>query len=569
MSDKIINTFQQRRELQNRIASLSNSQTEAEMLKVVRGIAHEFPVDIVHKVMLKALDTSNSQLRGGLAHLATMLPPEETIPLLRSTVADRSHSTQLRLNAVTVLERFLGEEVSPALLGDLENTDEIAFQSLCEAIEEGHRERHIFLEYVIQMREEDEEVAYIVMDQLSRLPARDQLDLLRLMAQDEREPVAFAALKRLEELDPKEAGDRLAAVIYSLQFTLPPELAGHAERAARKLRFNGYKYNAPDSQKWRALISPAEATGNQTIWFFQSDELAQEANTDQQSSPNGSNSGDSNSDDSGSDSDSDNRETPFLSIVVNLDTGILQTYGTDRMVLEDLPHMHEIGELMTVSLDGGDSIVFLEAPFDYARWLVFTALAPHWSGDAWQPLFGEYSLYNDMLWQFPAPELSHTLKGYFANASAQSGHEQSSQGEPTEEQTTKSADGNSLTDPEDEIQKLDEMAAELLQHPAMGGWILHSYLFWNAIQAGFKAGDDNSIDDLTQTVIQEVMKWPEQDIFIQGLHNGLKCQSAWLKIAGMDKAAEQAHQLAQSLATQTANHNPFLYRYLRQAIAAR
>ncbi len=547
MSDKIINTFQQRRELQNRIAALSEAQSEAEMLKSVRGIAQDFPVDMVHKVMIKSLDTSNSQLRGGLAHLATMLPPEETIAVLRGAVADRNHSTQTRLNSVTVLERFLGEEVSPALLGDLDNTDEIAFQSLCEAIEEGHRERHIFLEYVIQMREEDEEVAFIVMDQLRRLPGTDQLDLLRLMAQDERQAVAAAALKRLEAIDPKETGERLAAIIHTLQFTLPPELASQAERAVRKLRFNGHGYTVPESDSWRALISPAEATGNQTVWFFQMDEKGPNATAKNSAS-------------------SDKRETPFMSIVVNLSTGILQTYGTDWMLLEDLPDKHEIGELMTVSLDGGESIVFLEAPFDYARWLVFSSLSPHWANDSWQSLFGEYSLYNDMIWQFSAPELPDSLRGYFAEHAK---HEdlQSEEGENGESQETEAEDAEG--DPAEEIERLDAVAAELLQHPVMGGWILHSYLFWNAIRSGFSSSDSESVDELTQTVINEVMKWPEQEIFVEGLLNGLMCQCAWLKIAGMDKAAEQAHLMAKSLTTKPIDQSPFLYRYLRQAIAAR
>lgn len=522
MSDKIINTFQQRRELQNRLALLEDTQSESEMLQIVRAIAREFPSDLVLKSMLKALDTSNSQLRGGLAHLATMLPQEETIAVLRSAVADRGKSTQTRLNSVTVLERFLGEEVSPALLGDLENTDEIAFQSLCEAVEEGHRERHIFLEYVVQMREEDAEVAYIVMEQLGRLPVTDQLDMLRLIAQDDRDAVAFAALKRLEQLNPDDAGQELAKIIYLLQFTLPPDLSTHAERCARKLRFNGHGYKVPQPVRWRALIAPAEASGNQTIWFFQMPEA-------------------------------DEDDAPFVSIVVNQATGILQTYGSDRMPLEDLPRQHEIGEMMTVPLDGGESIVFLESPFEYGRWLVHKSLEPHWLDEAWQPLFGEYSLYNDMLWQFGPPQLSETLQSYFPAAASQGNSDL--EPEPTAEALS--------------VDEIDDMAIELLQHPAMGGWVLHSYLFWNAIRSGFQVNDEDSADFLTQNVLTEMMQWPEYELFVQGLVTGLQCQAAWFDIAGMEKAAYQAHHLSDAFEDSSTAPNPFLYRYVRQAIEAR
>ena len=530
MSEKIINTFQQRRELQNRIATLADTTTESEMLQIVRAIAHDFPADLVLKSLLKALDTSNSQLRGGLAHLATLLPSDEAIPALRNAVADRSRSTQSRLNAVTVLERFLGEEVSPALLGDLENTDEIAFQSLCEAVEEGHRERHIFLEYVVQMREENAEVALIVMDQLGRLPAKDQLDMLRLIAQDDRESVALSALRRLEQLNPEDAGERLAQILYSLQFTLPPDLARQAERSARKLRFNGYGFKPNSSERWRGLIAPAEASGNQTIWFFET--------------PSG-----------------DESETPFVSIVVNQATGILQTYGSDKMPLEDLPAPHNKGELMTVPLDGGESIVFVEAPFDYARWLVHTSLEPHWLGEAWQPLFGEYSLYNDMLWQFERPSLPTSLARYFEDSNGQL-----EQSENNTETVSPSADDLDSSAPS--VDEIDDMAAELLQHPAMGGWILHSYLFWNAIRSGFSTENVDSIDLLVQNVLTEMMQWPEYELFIQGLVTGLQCQAAWLHLAGMDKAAEQAHHLATAFNRNPKKPNPFLYRYVRQAIEA-
>ena len=158
MTDKIINTFQQRRQLNDAFSNIANTKTQAELLEAVRQITREYPSDLIISTLMKFLDTKNSQMRGGLGHLAALLPPDEIIDALHRTVANRNLSTQLRLNSVSILERFLGETVSPALLGDLQDTDEIAFQSLCEAVEEGRQNRYILLEYVTQMRDEDEAV---------------------------------------------------------------------------------------------------------------------------------------------------------------------------------------------------------------------------------------------------------------------------------------------------------------------------------------------------------------------------------------------------------------------------
>lgn len=511
MSGKIINTFQQRRELQKQIVELQDTKSESEMLQKVRSIAQEYPHEMVLAVLVRSLDTSNSQLRGALAHLATLLPPDESIPLLQNTVADRQNSTQARLNAVTILERFLGEEVSPGLLGDLVNTDEIAFQSLCEAVEEGRNERHILLEYVTQMKEEDVEVAYIVMDQLSRLAETDRLELLRLMAQDDRPPVARSALACLEDLNPNEAGSRLVQIMHTLQFVLPPDMAKRAERASRKYRFNGMGYRPTDSGQWRALIAPSEANGNQTIWFFE-----HRAGT--------------------------KNFSPFLSMVINKTAGILQTYGSDRMPLEDLPGSKEVGELMTLTVDGDASMIFLEAPFDYGRWLVQEASKSHWAGSATQPLFGEYVLYNDLLWQFEAPKLEPSLITYFSDGA--------------------DADAEALVD----MDELDACSVELLHHPSMGGWVLHSHLLWNTIRSGFQVRDSQSIDEFTQLVVKEILLWSEHELFVQGLVTGLQTQAAWLHLAGMERAATLAHRLAGSFSAFEPAQNPFLFRYIRQAI---
>lgn len=511
MDDKIINTFQLRRQLEAAIEELSQSKTERTMLRTVRQIARTYPANMVLTVLLKHLSQANSQLRGGLGHLATLLPPEEITPALRSAAASRQNSVQTRLNAATILERFLGEEVSPALLSDLENSDEIAFQSLCEAVEEAERNRYVLLEYVTQMRDEEEGVTYFVLEQLRRLPAADRVGLLRLIAQDDRPNVAAAALSELEALNPAEAGDTLMLTLYSLHMTLPPEQRSRVGRQIRKLQFSGWSYEPPSSQGWRALLGPAEASGNQTVWLLYTPQTQK-----------------------------GQMECAFISMVVNVRTGILATYGSDEMAAEDLPQPHNVGELFTVSLDDDQTIVFLEAPFDYGRWLVQQALKAHWSNMAWQPLFGEYSLYNDWIWQFGEPEVDAEIQAFFQQ------------------------------DEEEEFEqaRLERAASELTLHPAMHGWFTHCRMLLRAVRTDLYVSLDLDDDEPLEAsaVLREIENWPDMHLLFQGLQSGLQAQAGWFHLAGDEQSATHAALLAATIMNMPGHENPLLLELFERAL---
>ena len=96
MSDKIIHTFQQRRQLEQAIADFAHTQSEAELAAAARRVVHTYPAEAL-TLLLKHLDTQDSQVRGGLGHLAALLPTEETTAALRSFVANRQHSPQARV----------------------------------------------------------------------------------------------------------------------------------------------------------------------------------------------------------------------------------------------------------------------------------------------------------------------------------------------------------------------------------------------------------------------------------------------------------------------------------------
>lgn len=499
MSDKIINSFQQRRQLNEAFANISETKTQAELLESVRQITREFPTDLVISTLMKHLDTKNSQMRGGLGHLSALLPPDEIIAALRSTVANRNLSTHLRLNSVSILERFLGETVSPSLLGDLQDTDEIAFQSLCEAVEEGHHNRYILLEYVTQMRDEDEAVAEIVLGQIQRLPEPDQIEMLRLIAQDDRLVVARMALNQLINLDYEKAGATLLRALHTLQFTLPPALAKQAERALRKHRFVGNLYTPADQTGWRALLSPAEASGNQLIWLLHASKNTPES-------------------------------CIYLSVVINIELGILQVYGNEHVELSAMPSSKAIGGLVTMASDSGEPIAYLEAPFDYARWLIQETLKTHWDGTAVQTLYGEYILYNDLIWQFEAPEIDDNLAHYF---------------QPE-------------TDTQPNLKELEEAADSLLAHPSMISWIQAKQVVLKAIRKHLTLNFDDDIHEIATKILEDLAPWPDYQILITGLQNGLVLQAPWLEIAGSKQTATQTKLTMQSFDLLPPHRNPFL-----------
>ena len=379
MSDKIINSFQQRRQLAQAIDEMANTHTEAELLQSVRVIAQAYPAELLLAAVLKHLDTTSSQIRGGLGHLAALLPPEEVTPALRSAAANRQNTPQARITAALIAERFLGDPVPPALLNDLSQTNEVAFQSLREAVDEGKQNRHILLEYVNQMRQTSQDIAFMILNLLERMPEPDRVELMRLIAQEDREPVAVAALHRLETLANTTAAADALRALHTLRFTVPPAQATALERTLRKLQFSGKRYTPSSNlEGWHALLGPADVGGNQAIWLVRMP-AAREATG------------------------------VLIGLIINGQVGVLHTFGSESMAREQLPKSQRVGQMVMVKTDSGEPAVLLEAPFDFGRWRLQCALANHWQVASAHQLPGEYRLYNDLIWQFEAPRVDDTL----------------------------------------------------------------------------------------------------------------------------------------------------------------
>jgi hypothetical protein len=505
MPDNIIHSFQQRRQLTQDVAALTQTQNEAELMERARLLVREHPADLLASTVIKHLDTTNSQLRGGLGHIASLLPPDEISPLLRSAAANRANPAQMRVTAALILERFLGETISPAILNDLSQTNEVAFQSLREAVEESERNRHVLLEYVTQMHQTNEQIALMVLDLMDRLEPDGRAEFYRLLAQDEWPVVARTALPLLERLAAEN--ERALQALYTLRFMLPPDEAEQVTRTMRKLQFTGHPYTPPEPAGWRALMSPTDVGGSYSIWFVKG---ASEKRAD----------------------------GVMLGMVVNHRLGVIQTFGSDILPDDQLPSPHPIGQLVTVRSDNGQAAVLLEVPFDVARWLVAQTHTAHWANVPLRPLPGEYRLYGDLLWKFAMPEVDPALAVYFS--------EDESPLPPAEE--------------------LDKAAEELLAHPALDGWSFNNRLLLHSLGAVGSSLATLPMPEVAAIMLRELSQRAEYVQLLAALSGALRAQAVWLHIAGNHESAQRAYLLARTMAQLPPTQNPLLLRLLEAGL---
>lgn len=502
MADKIINTFQQRRQLEQAVADLGQTDSEAELAQAARTIVHTFPPELVLTLLVKYLDTPNGQIRGGLGHIAALLPLDEVLPALRNVAANRRLPAQARLTAGTIAQRYLGTELPRALLSDLTDTQEIAFQSLREALEEAKRNRHVLLEYVTQMAEHGEEIAWMVMGLLERVEPAERIDLLRLIAQDSRQRVAHEALQRLERLESEPAALR---ALHTLQFVLPEPHKGQAERALRKARFGGKPYLPPTAAEWRALLSPADPNGGQSIWLF-CQPLALGS------------------------------RGILLGFAWNDLLGLTHFFGAETLDKTLLPPPQAIGELVTVTMDNGRTATMLEVPFDYGRWLLARALAQTSNPQEQAQPLGEYKLYNDWIWQFTAPVVDEWLRALWEEHAPP------------------------ILAPVDEV-TLSLYTAMLFQHPVMSTWQLRN---WSMLPVA--AQNQLPTQEVVAALLTQMAKAPDSQQLTTALTAGLRAQAGWLYIAKQLELAKQAQILARQMTKLPITENPVLAHLLTNAL---
>ncbi len=366
---KIITTLWQRRTVETLMRRLIDARSDAEVNGIIADILSHG--EQVIPTILANLGTTDPHFRGALGLVAKHLPRDQIAPALWGALRDASLSDHARLTAALILERFLEEAVPPEAVANLSNPSQVALQSLREVISESRRSRAILIEYIEAFEEQAPEIQQLVLDTLeSLLPDDEAVELLRMLAQSPSPAISQRAVDMLAQL-------RTPAAARALQMLLPtirPSLQPMVERALRKLQFAGVPVPPlpPAGKDWRALLSPVDGRGNQSIWFIQDT--------------------------------AEGKPQRFFGLHMNDQAGIIEAVGSDRVEDKPFPPPSPLGQLHLIALrPEGPHLYLLEAPYDYGRLLVRQALKLH-EADS-HPTPTAYRLYNDALWGYDAQGL--------------------------------------------------------------------------------------------------------------------------------------------------------------------
>lgn len=534
-SDGIIHSFQQRRQLEEDLAALAATTSQVALTQGTQRLVERYSAAILLSAILRHLGTGSSQLRGGLGQISALLPAEETAAAMRGVAGNRSKTPQERTTAALILDRYLEQPVAAALMADLAGADEVPYQSLLEAIEDAEQNRHVLLEYVTQMQEHPVDTAFMVLRLVDRLHPDKRAELLRLIAQDTRPQVAHAALDRLAAAAVEPASENCLRSLHTLAFALAPDSAPLAERHLRKLQFNGKRYQPPAADRWQAMLAPSDASGYLSVWFVRhasegdDSTVTASANTSAGASVDNSAGGEVGG--------------AWLGFIMSVQGGILQFSGSEDMPRAHLPRQAATGELVTVRTSNSQNSVLLCAPFDVGRWLVRQALEARWGQSTPDPLPGEYTLYNDLLWQFAAPRLPAELVEWWEQSDAETG---------------------ATID----VAKVAEAAAILVDDPAMEGWVRWSAAMWHNVKYRSQQPPAVPPATLVSLLLRELGRMPDHRTLLKAMVAGLRVQTLWYAIAGSPANAARTALLARATATLPITENALIAGLLEKGFSA-
>lgn len=401
---KIISTLRDRRCIEETIRRLACISGSAEAEWEARRVADMG--DQVIPALVGLLDTSDPRLLGAIGLVATCLDHKEIALALRDVAIWSDRSDRARISALLIMEKFLDEEMDDSLYQGLESPETVVAQSLVEMTEHAIHDRGILHEYVRATEQQPDDVIELIVDITFDLGPERAVMPFWALAQSKRQDVAESALHCMGSLRSPDSGIMLQALLP----TLAPARHALVERSLRKLRFSSVDVPPLPSPHpaWRALISPVDGQGSQSIWF---------ALDPQQDAP-----------------------TRVLSVLVN-DLAGVQGAAWDRNgeLAKYLPPKQSLGTVHHVALPGASTALsLLETTFDTGRRLVQEALAINHAKDQVPPL--GYAVLSDTLWKWKGNQLAER---------------------PSIEQPS-----------EAEVVALCSRTADLLSHPAFETWFV-------------------------------------------------------------------------------------------------
>jgi hypothetical protein len=361
---KIIVTLRERRRIEEAIRHLAHlsvpGETEREAKRIISMGEQVIPA------LTGLLNTSNPRLLGALGLVATHLDDNEISLALHDIAAGPTQSDRSRLAAMLILERFLGEELDESLYAGLQSPEETVAQSLVEMMSQATHDRDILGEYVRAIEQQSDDIVELVFDIMESLGPEQAALPFWALAQSKRQDIAELALHRLGSLRSPASGSMLQALLP----TLSPGRRPLAERSLRKLRFSGVGVPSlhPSHPAWRAMVSPIDGQGSQSVWFLFDPR----------------------------------QDTPvhILGLLLNDFVGIQDAvYDRNDKVAQCLPLERRLGTIHQVVFPGASAALsLLETTFDTGRYLVQKALAINHDQDRVPPL--RYAMLSDALWKW-------------------------------------------------------------------------------------------------------------------------------------------------------------------------
>ncbi|MFZ1710794.1 MAG: hypothetical protein WAW20_19605, partial [Anaerolineae bacterium] len=212
--DNIITTLRDRRSIEAEIRLLTQAHGELDLRTRARHIARQG--NQVLPTLLTMLGTNDPQMRGGLGQVAAALQADgaPVVEALAALAQDTRQPDQVRITAITILERFLGQKPDETLYATLSDPRAIMLSSVREMLIAAQQSEYVYIEYVQQLETQPLEVVLDLINSLDAIEPEERLVLLRLLAQDSRDVVAAQAVHALSRI-------RRPAAITTLRHLLP------------------------------------------------------------------------------------------------------------------------------------------------------------------------------------------------------------------------------------------------------------------------------------------------------------------------------------------------------------
>ena len=370
-SQKIITKLRERRQIEAGLREMLAVSSELEFRQRALEIA-SIGSQVIPTI-IDNLDDADARMLAAMGTVASHLDRKEAINAMRRAVIQPQRTDRGRIGAMRILERFLGQAPDDDLLASLNDPVGAAISSLDEVLGRVESSPATMIHYIEGL---DQQEPHIVLAVIRSLEAKGSIDEperqpqrvvepLRMMVQDVREEIAAEALHTLGKMRLPEA----VRALQILEQAVWPSLRPQAERVLRKLQFSGVQVTPlpPVEPDWRALVSPLNGLGQQSVWFVQGNRGAE--------------------------------HTRFLNILLSDRAGAVEAMGHTRVPVHMLPPRQPSGQLHDIALpDGSGGMLMLEASFDVGRRLVLDALAHNRRTQI--PVAGPLRLLSPWLWGY-------------------------------------------------------------------------------------------------------------------------------------------------------------------------